>query len=251
MQEKVLTYLDLVSRNIESDEQRKLATELHQILISSIKEKLDATKEICLIPDKVLFRLPFALLFSEKYFIEEYKFFYAPSANVFLLSSKNAKERENDSIENLLSIGNPTFSQKDFSDLPKLGSAKKEAEEICSFYKNPNLLIGNEATKDKIQNDLSKANIVHFAGHYVVDESNPLLSGLVLTENAETHERKDSVLANYEIVSEKLANAKLIVLSACQTGVEGFYNGEGMFGASRTFLATGVPLVVASESTDH
>jgi CHAT domain-containing protein len=39
----------------------------------------------------------------------------------------------------------------------------------------------------------------------------------------------------------------LIVLAACETGVDKYYDGEGMIGASRTFLAAGVPLVVASQ----
>ena len=252
LKETVNSYLDLLKQGnvLNTEKERELASQLYQTLITPIEDKLDQSKEICLIPDKSLLHLPFSTLISPKsgkYFISDFNAYYAPSANVFLLSSKNAKERENDSTENLLSIGNPTFNQKEFADLPKLGSAKNEAEGICQFYKKPTQLIGKEATKDNVQRDLPKANIVNFAGHYVVDENNPLLSGLVLTENAETHERKDSVLANYEIVSEKLANAKLIVLSACQTGIEGFYNGEGMFGASRTFLATGVPLVVASQ----
>jgi len=39
----------------------------------------------------------------------------------------------------------------------------------------------------------------------------------------------------------------LIVLSACQTGGERYYNGEGMVGIARTFLVAGAPLVVASQ----
>jgi CHAT domain-containing protein len=36
------------------------------------------------------------------------------------------------------------------------------------------------------------------------------------------------------------------VLSACRSGVERYYKGEGMIGMSRAFLAAGVPLVSAS-----
>ena len=38
-----------------------------------------------------------------------------------------------------------------------------------------------------------------------------------------------------------------MILSACETGIEKFYNGEGMIGAARAFLAADVPLVVASQ----
>ena len=93
---------------------------------------------------------------------------------------------------------------------------------------------------------MPEANIIHFAGHYVVDENLPLLSGLILAKNAEKPEKENSVLTNYEIIEKKLPQTKLILLSACQTGVEKFYEGEGSVGASRTFLAMGVPLVIAS-----
>ncbi len=35
--------------------------------------------------------------------------------------------------------------------------------------------------------------------------------------------------------------------SACDTEIEKYYKGEGVIGAARTFLATNVPLVVASQ----
>jgi CHAT domain-containing protein len=39
---------------------------------------------------------------------------------------------------------------------------------------------------------------------------------------------------------------RLVVLSACQTGIERAYRGEGAIGLARPFIAAGVPLVVAS-----
>jgi CHAT domain-containing protein len=39
---------------------------------------------------------------------------------------------------------------------------------------------------------------------------------------------------------------RLTVLSACQTGVERYYRGEGMIGMARAFLVARVPVVVAS-----
>ena len=55
------------------------------------------------------------------------------------------------------------------------------------------------------------------------------------------------MLTNYELAGDSLRRTKLVVLSACQTGVEGYYNSEGLIGMSRTFLASGVPLVIASQ----
>lgn len=249
LQDKILTYLQLISRNIEPDNQRKLASELYQILIDPIKDKLESDKELCLIPDKILFRLPFATLFSERYFasekylIEEYKLFYSPSANVFLICSKKAKEMETQTSEVLLSVGNPEFNQNAFKDLQLLPSAEKESRQIAEYYTQSTVLTDKNATKENFKENLTQADVVHFAGHYVVDERSPLSSSLILAGN----ERNEASMANYEIFGEKPSHLRLMVLSACQTEIEKYYNGEGMIGAARTFLAVGVPLVVASQ----
>jgi CHAT domain-containing protein len=242
LQKKVSNYQELVSKNIEPDAQLNLSKELYQLLITPIKDKLDVSKEVFIIPDKVLTQLSFATLFSGKYLIEEFKISYSPSANIFLICSGKAKDLNSQTPEILLSIGNPTFNQTEYKNkLPLLPSAKIEAEEVAKVYKNPIVLTENNAIKGRIKENLKTADVVHFAGHYLVDEHLPLLSIFVLAGN------KESGLANYEIIGEKLLHTRLIVLSACETGVETYYKGEGMTGASRTFLATGVPIVVASQ----
>jgi CHAT domain-containing protein len=44
----------------------------------------------------------------------------------------------------------------------------------------------------------------------------------------------------------KLPRTRLVVLSACRTGIESAYRGEGAIGLARPFMVAGVPLVVAS-----
>src|ERR1043166_6507286 len=44
----------------------------------------------------------------------------------------------------------------------------------------------------------------------------------------------------------KLPRTRLVVLSACQTGIERAYRGEGAIGLARPFIAAGVPVVVAT-----
>jgi CHAT domain-containing protein len=244
LQEKVTNYLNLISKNEEPNEQLKISKELYQILISPIKNNLDTSKQIFIIPDKILFRMPFVTLYSDKYLIEDYKISFSPSANVFLNCSKKAKEFGVKQSETLLSVGDPTFNQAQYENLLKpLLSAKNEAIEIAKLYTNPKILVENNATKEQIKENLKSADVFHFAGHYVVEEKTPLLSSLVLAGNKKT----ESNFTNHEIITQKLSNTRLIILSACDTGIEKYYKGEGMIGASRTFLAINVPLVVASQ----
>lgn len=244
LQEKVSTYLELISKQSDELKILELSKELFNILILPVKDKLDSNSQIFIIPDKILFRLPFATLYSDKYLLEDYKITYTPSANVFLNCFKNAKEFKEKKAEKLLSIGNPDFNPSEYeSNLPTLPSAKSEAEEIAKFYLNRTILTENNATKEKVQTGMQDADVIHFAGHYVIDEKQPLLSSLILAGKNKTQ----SNLANYEIVAEKFTKTRLIILSACDTEIERYYKGEGIIGASRTFLATGIPLVVASQ----
>jgi len=247
LQEKIKRLKILIENKQDEQEIYELSTELYKLLLSPIIEKLNPDKQICLIPDKSLFQLPFAVLTSpitQKPLLAEKNFFIAPSANVFLYLTTNAEKFASNLTENVLSIGNPTLTQ---SNLPNLPSAKSEAIAVSKEYQNPILLLENDASKQNVKQYLSRADIIHFAGHYVVNQHSPLLSSLILRQNAPDEEEKNHQLANYELLNENLARTKLVVLSACDTGIESYYQGEGMIGASRTFLAAGIPLVVASQ----
>ena len=82
-------------------------------------------------------------------------------------------------------------------------------------------------------------------GHYLVRSGLPLLSGLLLSKDKSDAE--NGVLTNRELIKEKFGKTKLIVLSACRTGVENYNRGEGLIGLSRTFMAAGVPVIVGSQ----
>jgi CHAT domain-containing protein len=49
-----------------------------------------------------------------------------------------------------------------------------------------------------------------------------------------------------ELYGMKLPHTRLVVLSACQTGLGQYYRGEGIVSLVRPLLAAGVPTVVAS-----
>jgi CHAT domain-containing protein len=96
---------------------------------------------------------------------------------------------------------------------------------------------------------MDSAEIIHFAGHYIVDGSSPLLSKMVLAsreKNFDTENRDDDLTA-FEIVSRRLDHTSLVILSACQTGLDKYYESEGAVGLARAFIVAGVPLVVASQ----
>lgn len=241
IENKVSDYKKNLIDKPDDENNRFLAKELYRLLVEPIETLLEKDKSFCVIPDKFLFQLPFASLVSpatNKYLIEDYALFYAPSATILIEQTKAAKQKSQISDETILSIGNPAFSRKEYSKLADLPAAAGEAEEIALLYNSPKIFTGKEAAKEQILNNIGDADVFHFAGHYMPNSKSPSSSKFLLA---------GSDLAVEEIMQKKLVRARLVILSACETGVETFYNGEGMIGAARAFLALDVPLVVASQ----
>ena len=255
LNKRVNDFLQLIKSGSEDDFESfsREAAWLYDLLIKPVEGWLDGNKQVCIVPDKVLNYLPFAALKSRtsgKYFIEEreHGFVLSPSSSMFVISSEAARKKASSESERLLSVGNPLFDHKRFSNLDDLQSAAREAEAITSYYgsRSPRPLIGASATKKRVVDEMEKSEVIHLATHAVADEWYPLRSKLLLAKDASGQSGNDGVLQAYEIYKLNLERAKLVVLSACRTGVEKYYGGEGMVGLSRPFIAKRIPLVVAS-----
>jgi len=253
LKERVNQYVALISQQPgKTDQQwREKAMELHDILIRPIEPLLDRRKQICVIPDKALTRLPFGAIVarsSGRLLIEDYRLSYASSANLFLDSTEKARLKSSVVQERLLAVGNPRYDRQAFPSLDDLPSARKEAIEIANYYAAPRslhmVLVDAAATKSAILRGLERADVAHLALHYAPDPWSPMLSRMPLASGAGNE--KNSVLQMYELYRLKSPGPRLVVLSACQTRGEEYLGGEGAIGVSRPFEAAGIPLVVAS-----
>jgi CHAT domain-containing protein len=255
LKDKTLAYCNAVTNNKEDISER--SKELYDILIAPVESLLDRTRQICIVPDKVLNYLPFNTLVSSRsghYLVSDYVLSFSPSSNVFLLCTEDAA-RKNALAggERLLSVGNPSIDRDRFPALRDLPSAAQEAKEIAINYSPNRVLVEDEASTEAVASELSKSDVIHFASHYVVDDRSPLLSKLLLAKGPVSLTRprgssddQEGVLQAAEIYRQRPLRARLVVLSACQTAIEGYFNGEGAVGMSRTFIAARIPLVVAS-----
>jgi len=236
----------------QSDELNKLAKELHTILVKPIEDYLDGGRQLAIVPDDNVSFVPFTALVSAasgKYLIEDYAIQTAPSATIFIKSSAQHAGGEKSDSERLLIVGNPRFDRKRFAELTDLPGAEREAREIAKLY-GATPLIGRVATAARVNESLVEADVVHLATHALPDERSPLLSKLLLSEDDAkdqlTHHATGGSLQASQIYALKFPRTRLVVLSACQTGIERAYRGEGAIGLARPFIAAGVPLVVAS-----
>jgi CHAT domain-containing protein len=250
LEQKVNAFLQALTGKTPADHDqiKALSAELYQLLIEPLEPFLAQAETVCIVPDKVLHHLPFAALFSarqQKYLIEDYALIIAPSASIFLLCAERAWRDPARTHERVLAVGNPRFDQTAYAQLSDLAAAAREANDVARTYANSCVLTAEQATEEAVKAELKIATIIHLATHGVIDERSSTNSRLVLAKPM-VNAGGDGALRAYEIAQMRLPQTRLAVLSACQSGVERFYRGEGMIGLGRAFLAAGVPTVVAS-----
>jgi CHAT domain-containing protein len=225
---------------------------LYELLIKPVKANLKTDGLVFIVPDKILNYLPFGAMIcpqSGKYFVEEYLFELAPSSSLMLRCCEQAQEKANIRSEQVLAIGNPTFDRARFSLLADLPTAASEAETVARLYDATHTLTGQKASAQIVKRLMPDADVIHFAGHYVADRRDPMLSGLLLAKEMAGNDGDDKangVLTAADVYDMRLHRTRLVVLSACGTGVERYYKGEGAIGMARPFIKAGVPVVVAS-----
>lgn len=250
LSETVSSYVTALQRSTSEDERStwELGRELYRKLIAPVESYLGGSKSLYIVPDKVLDRLSWdALISGDRFLLEDYVVTVSPSATLFAVCTDLAEQKGGSREERILSVGNPSFDTGKFPKLDPLPDSINEATDIAEMYQSRAPLVGREAREQTIRDELLNADVAHFATHCVIDERSSEHSCLLLAkELGSTRPETDGVLEAREICEMKLPRVRLAVLSACQTGVERYYRGEGMIGMARAFLVARVPIVVAS-----
>jgi CHAT domain-containing protein/Flp pilus assembly protein TadD len=228
--------------------------QLHQLLIEPIAEFLPTSPEarVIFIPQESLFLLPFGALqdASGQYLIEKHTILTAPAIQVLDLTHQQRQRLQAQHTEPLqgkdvLVVGNPTMPMLKIGEtatqLSPLPGSEEEALAIASLL-NTKPLIGNQATKVHIVQQLPRMRVVHLATHGLLDDIKELgVPGVIALAPSEND---DGFLSSGDILNLKL-NAELVVLSACHTG-QGQITGDGVLGLSRSLITSGVPSVIVS-----
>jgi CHAT domain-containing protein len=214
-------------------------TQLHQMLIDPIASELptDPNQLIVFLPQGELFLLPFAALRNRqgKYLIERHTIATAPSIQTLDLTHKQPG-----SIGPAVIVGDPTMPQFQGDQLQPLPGARKEAIAIGNIL-NTTPLLGDQATKTAVLDQMRTASLVHFATHGLLDTIDGDMPGAI----ALAPQGQDSGLLGANEIFDLNLSANLVVLSACDTG-RGDIKSDGVIGLSRSLIAAGVPSVVVS-----
>jgi CHAT domain-containing protein len=223
---------------------RASAQALYARLLGPAAAALRNKKRLVIVPDGPLWELPFQALVSPggKHLIEEATVFYAPSLAA-VREMRSLPPASADSSRTLLAIGAPA---KSAASLPVLPEASRELREVGAIYgpQAAEVLLGEQANKQRWKAEAPNYRILHVAAHGVLDSNNPLSSYLDL--NRDSGDMEDNVLSAREILKMRL-HADIAVLSACEMARGKYRFGEGIIGMSWAFLIAGAPTTVVSQ----
>lgn len=188
--------------------------------------------------------------------------------NTQLNSADNIKYDNSVRITQMQSIKNS---------IPELPGTKSEIEKISELFKETrhrvNTFLGNQSTETNFKS-CKNPYLLHIATHgfflknienvkdihsFQIDENkahdNPLLrSGLLFAGAVNTLNNiqldstmlDNGILTAYEAMNLYLDSTRLLVMSACETGLGELKNGEGVYGLQRAFSIAGAKAIIMS-----
>jgi CHAT domain-containing protein len=232
---------------------QKAAKELFELLILPFYENLQSKEKVVIVPDAVLWELPFQALMAKdgKYLLQNHILSYVPSITVYREMKMMKKEKKTEL--SLLAFGNPlvqrgTEERLNYvvrSDrLNPLPETEKEVRSLQELYgqSDSHVYVQGEAQEERLKEEARNSKILHLATHGILNPAAPLYSQIVLSQRG----NDDGLLEAWEIMNLKL-NADLVVLSACDTALGKVSNGEGMIGLTWAFFIAGSSTTVVSQ----
>jgi CHAT domain-containing protein/tetratricopeptide (TPR) repeat protein len=229
---------------------------LYEKLLLPIAKKLNG-KSLTIIPHDKLSYIPFDALLSQmpdtsvmnfrnlKYLVRDYAINYSYSATLLY----NYFNQEKRSSKSLLIFSPQYDSHESRTDpetavsyfLSPLPGAKDEVKGISKFVSTVSF-VDLLAQENTFKEKAPEFDILHLAMHTIINDSLPMLSKLVFSK-PDQKSSDDGYLNAYEIYNLKL-NARLAVLSACETGSGKLQQGEGVMSMARGFIYAGCPSIV-------
>ncbi len=212
---------------------QSLAHQLYLFLVAPVLEWIESER-LVIIPHEDLHYLPFQTLITDiesgRYLGEQYAITYAPSATV--LAALPAPEPLR--AERLLAVADPGLKH-----------APGEVRAIAAQFP--------DAAETRLQTDalptvtelnawLPRKDLVHLAVHGRFVSDQPLLSHLQLAASAS----EDGRLTAAEMYGLPLDAAKLVVLSACETGTVRATHANEVLGMTRGLLFAGADALLLS-----
>jgi len=244
--ENLQSYVENLETALNSESIFKINSEkLFDTLVRPVLSHVALKKTLVFIPTGILWKVPFAALYDNKanqYLIDGFDVSLAPSASFAIGSLARGSSLNGEGSGHVLALGNPLFDRSRFPGFSSLPKAELEVQEVKEIYQNVDVLTGAEATKVKFMTLAPRSDVIHLAAHAIVNDD-PGLSGFLM---APASPREASLLSLNDLYALRLPHTKVVVLASCRSGAGTNSRSEGTLSLARTFLAAGVPVVVAS-----
>ena len=229
-------------------------------IFKPMEKDLEGINCLVIVPHGALHKFPFAILQKEngKYLLEDFAILTEPSASAFVLFRNRKAARPHNAVQ--FALGNmgsekagkngeesrgsltdddlSAIYRGGFSPLPGTKEEVKDIKEILDEkgIKNSSF-IEKDFTYDKAFKASPNAGYLHFATHgFISDSFMGQYSGLITG---------DEPIFVLDIFDWNL-NARMIVLSACKTGLGYQSKGDDMVSLSRAFMQAGTDNLTAT-----
>jgi CHAT domain-containing protein len=218
---------------------RPVSASFSAALVEPALQLAGTASAVVFIPDGVLFGVPFAVLpdASGRPLLATHTVAVAPSLSTFVAASSAMAGFSPSSV---LAIGDGHDVAA--SGLARLARADTEAEAVAAGYPTGVPLTGAQATRRRVFE--TRADVLHFAGHTVLNERYPRLSRMLLAPDRAG--RDSGWLLGADVTAERFGHSRVVFLATCEGAAGRALEGEGALSMATAFFGAGVPAVVAS-----
>lgn len=191
---------------------------------------------VVVIPHGPLHLIPFEALYDgQAFLLEKSVIQYAPSASVYHHGMSSHEVNMNN---NLLGLALGDYQLEKFTKLP---GTRLELQQLAQFYDQNACKYEGEISESYFKDNVSDFAVVHIASHGVFNRKNPNRSFILMAPS----DKDDGKLTVEEIYDMDIS-ARLVTLSACETGLGDLSVGDELVGLSRAFLYAGATSVIVS-----
>lgn len=179
--------------------------------------------------------VPFAALFDDRrgrFLVEDHP--------LRLAARLGGRRGESAAGVAVMVVADPAFDPAAHAGLGRLAGAAEEAREVAAAWGGATVVVGEDASRERLRAALPRASVFHYAGHAVFDDARPERSYLVLAGDGAARLTAD------DVEGMDLGGVRLVVLSACETLRAADGRAGGFAGFAGALLRAGAGGVVGS-----
>ncbi len=222
---------------------------MYRYLIEPIESHIK--NDLIVVPDGALNFIPFEALISTypsdvddlkslHYLVKDHPISYNYSIRaLYALNQQTDKI----SLKSYLGFA-PSFDPSINPDLPELAFNDQEVIEANEFMGGKRY-VDDQATKERFLKLHDKYQVIHLATHGLANRNRDDFSFLAFTDNGDQPTHDETYLYTREIYNLR-SNARVVILSACETATGKLYEGEGIASLARAFTYAGAESLIAT-----